>query len=103
MLYSIDKSFSFLIFCFYIKVPDEELMYLLTCKQLDLIVVENILAFSEGFWVRLAARIDLCKSDDDKVWLHICVFSTKCGYYLLYLEFSNLFIASAHFCFSERL
>ncbi|KAM3402523.1 hypothetical protein ACQJBY_006414 [Aegilops geniculata] len=41
-------------------------MYLLTCKQLDLIVVENILTFSEGFWVRLAARIDLCKSDDDK-------------------------------------
>ncbi|VAH04803.1 unnamed protein product [Triticum turgidum subsp. durum] len=34
--------------------------------ELDLIVVENILAFSEGFWVRLAARIDLCKSDDDK-------------------------------------
>ncbi|XP_037463339.1 uncharacterized protein LOC119335295 isoform X2 [Triticum dicoccoides] len=35
-------------------------------RELDLIVVENILAFSEGFWVRLAARIDLCKSDDDK-------------------------------------
>lgn len=34
--------------------------------ELDLIVVENILAFSEAFWVRLAARIDLCKSDDDK-------------------------------------
>ncbi|KAM0915537.1 hypothetical protein ACQ4PT_010796 [Festuca glaucescens] len=37
-----------------------------TGVELDLIVVENILAFSEGFWVRLAARIDLCKSDDDK-------------------------------------
>uniref|UniRef100_A0A452YJY0 Uncharacterized protein n=1 Tax=Aegilops tauschii subsp. strangulata TaxID=200361 RepID=A0A452YJY0_AEGTS len=35
-------------------------------RELDLIVVENILAFSEGFWVRLAARIDLCKLDDDK-------------------------------------
>ncbi|KQJ97330.1 uncharacterized protein LOC100840747 isoform X4 [Brachypodium distachyon] len=35
-------------------------------RELDVIVVENILAFSEGFWVRLAARIDLCKSDDDK-------------------------------------
>ncbi|KAG8057529.1 hypothetical protein GUJ93_ZPchr0002g25405 [Zizania palustris] len=35
-------------------------------RELDQIVVENILAFDEGFWVRLAARIDLCKSDDDK-------------------------------------
>lgn len=31
-------------------------------------MVENVLAFDEGFWVRLAARIDLCKSDDDKAW-----------------------------------
>ncbi|KAK3129625.1 hypothetical protein QOZ80_6BG0482510 [Eleusine coracana subsp. coracana] len=35
-------------------------------RELDQIVVENILAFDPGFWVRLAARIDLCKSDDDK-------------------------------------
>ncbi|XP_040383245.1 uncharacterized protein LOC102710330 isoform X1 [Oryza brachyantha] len=35
-------------------------------RELDQIVVENVLAFAEGFWVRLAARIDLCKSDDDK-------------------------------------
>lgn len=35
-------------------------------RELDQIVVENILAFDEGLWVRLAARIDLCKSDDDK-------------------------------------
>ncbi|XP_020397491.1 uncharacterized protein [Zea mays] len=34
--------------------------------NLDQIVVENVLAFDAGFWVRLAARIDLCKSDDDK-------------------------------------
>lgn len=73
MICSVDKSLSVLILSFYIKVPDEELMCLLTCKQLDLIVVENILAFSEGFWVRLAARIDLCKSDDDKVWFHILI------------------------------
>jgi hypothetical protein len=37
-------------------------------RELDQIVVENVLAFDEGFWVRLAARIDLCKSDDDKAW-----------------------------------
>ncbi|KAL6655180.1 hypothetical protein ACP70R_006006 [Stipagrostis hirtigluma subsp. patula] len=36
--------------------------------ELDQIVVENVLAFDAGFWVRLAARIDLCKSDDDKAW-----------------------------------
>ncbi|CAL5063200.1 unnamed protein product [Urochloa decumbens] len=35
-------------------------------RELDQIVVENVLAFDAGFWVRLAARIDLCKSDDDK-------------------------------------
>jgi len=34
-------------------------------------VVENVLSFDAGFWVRLAARIDLCKSDDDKAWFHI--------------------------------
>ncbi|OQU89812.1 uncharacterized protein LOC110432812 isoform X2 [Sorghum bicolor] len=35
-------------------------------RELDQIVVENVLSFDAGFWVRLAARIDLCKSDDDK-------------------------------------
>ncbi|KAG2636372.1 uncharacterized protein LOC120661345 isoform X5 [Panicum virgatum] len=35
-------------------------------RELDQIVVENVLAFDAGFWVRLAARIDICKSDDDK-------------------------------------
>ncbi|XP_062194227.1 uncharacterized protein LOC133897497 isoform X2 [Phragmites australis] len=35
-------------------------------RELDQIVVENVLAFDAGFWVRLAARIDLCNSDDDK-------------------------------------
>ncbi|KAL6846718.1 hypothetical protein ACP4OV_024166 [Aristida adscensionis] len=35
-------------------------------RELDQIVVENVLAFDAGFWVRLAARIDLSKSDDDK-------------------------------------
>ncbi|KAJ0493702.1 hypothetical protein HanIR_Chr12g0589111 [Helianthus annuus] len=34
--------------------------------ELQKLVVENILAFNEGFWIRLAARTDTCKSDDDK-------------------------------------
>lgn len=38
------------------------------CKQLDQLVVENVLAFNEDFWIRLAARTDTCKSDDDKAW-----------------------------------
>ncbi|KAK1414373.1 hypothetical protein QVD17_30117 [Tagetes erecta] len=35
-------------------------------QELQKLVVENILAFNEGFWIRLAARTDTCKSDDDK-------------------------------------
>ncbi|XP_073105869.1 uncharacterized protein [Elaeis guineensis] len=35
-------------------------------KQLEKLVVENVLAFNENFWIRLAARTDTCKSDDDK-------------------------------------
>ncbi|KAJ9537873.1 hypothetical protein OSB04_030606 [Centaurea solstitialis] len=35
-------------------------------RELQKLVVENILAFNEGFWIRLAARTDTCKSDDDK-------------------------------------
>ncbi|XP_027346361.1 uncharacterized protein LOC113858101 isoform X2 [Abrus precatorius] len=34
--------------------------------QLQKLVVENILAFNPSFWVRLAARTDTCKSEDDK-------------------------------------
>lgn len=37
-------------------------------KQLEKLVVENIFAFNEDFWIRLAARSDSCKSDDDKAW-----------------------------------
>ncbi|KAH9696428.1 hypothetical protein KPL71_023160 [Citrus sinensis] len=37
-------------------------------KELQQLVVENILAFNEGFWIRLAARTDTCKSEDDKAW-----------------------------------
>ncbi|KNA11001.1 hypothetical protein SOVF_139200 [Spinacia oleracea] len=35
-------------------------------KELPQLVVENVLAFNEGFWIRLAARTDTCKSEDDK-------------------------------------
>ncbi|KAL8160372.1 hypothetical protein V2J09_001909 [Rumex salicifolius] len=35
-------------------------------NEIHQLVVENILAFNEGFWVRLAARSDTCKSEDDK-------------------------------------
>ncbi|XP_059314264.1 uncharacterized protein LOC132065056 [Lycium ferocissimum] len=35
-------------------------------RELPQLVVENVLAFNESFWIRLAARVDTCKSDDDK-------------------------------------
>ncbi|XP_071935395.1 uncharacterized protein [Coffea arabica] len=35
-------------------------------KELQKLVAENILAFNESFWIRLAARSETCKSDDDK-------------------------------------
>lgn len=37
-----------------------------SANELQQLVVENILAFNESFWIRLAARTDTCKSDDDK-------------------------------------
>ncbi|XXG86079.1 hypothetical protein AAC387_Pa11g1049 [Persea americana] len=37
-----------------------------TANELQKLVVENILAFNASFWIRLAARTDTCKSDDDK-------------------------------------
>ncbi|XP_024521568.1 uncharacterized protein LOC9650247 isoform X2 [Selaginella moellendorffii] len=33
----------------------------------QLIVAENVLAFDSKFWLRLATRTDLCKSEDDEV------------------------------------
>ncbi|KAI5673181.1 hypothetical protein M9H77_13545 [Catharanthus roseus] len=35
-------------------------------NELAQLVAENILAFNEGFWIRLATRAETCKSDDDK-------------------------------------
>ncbi|GAV62380.1 hypothetical protein CFOL_v3_05904 [Cephalotus follicularis] len=35
-------------------------------KELQKLVGKNILAFNEGFWIRLAARTETCKSEDDK-------------------------------------
>lgn len=37
-------------------------------RELEQLVVENVLAFNESFWIRLAARTDTCKSEDDKAW-----------------------------------
>ncbi|CAN1173250.1 hypothetical protein LINPERHAP2_LOCUS30555 [Linum perenne] len=37
--------------------------------ELPKLVAENVLAFDTGFWLRLAARGDTCKSEDDKAWL----------------------------------
>ncbi|CAN0910501.1 hypothetical protein LINGRAHAP2_LOCUS26323 [Linum grandiflorum] len=34
--------------------------------ELPKIVAENILSFDTGFWIRLAARADTCRSEDDK-------------------------------------
>lgn len=31
------------------------------------LVAENVLAFDAPFWLRLAARADLCTTDDDRV------------------------------------
>ncbi|KZV52621.1 hypothetical protein F511_07014 [Dorcoceras hygrometricum] len=35
-------------------------------KELRKVVAENIFAFNESFWIRLAARTETCKSEDDK-------------------------------------
>ncbi|XP_011658556.1 uncharacterized protein LOC101218799 isoform X4 [Cucumis sativus] len=34
--------------------------------ELQKLVLQNVLAFNENFWIRLAARTDTCKSEDDK-------------------------------------
>lgn len=56
-------------------------------RELDQIVVENVLAFDAGFWVRLAARIDICKSDDDKAWFHI-----RIQFAFLWMLLSSIYI-----------
>lgn len=35
-------------------------------NELPKLVAENVLAFNEGFWIRIAARTETCKSEDDK-------------------------------------
>lgn len=45
---------------------------ILIFEQLEKLVVENILAFDEVFWIRLATRSDTCKSDDDKASVFNC-------------------------------
>ncbi|CAL9772751.1 unnamed protein product [Musa acuminata subsp. burmannicoides] len=43
-----------------------DMLKVANARELDQLVVENVLAFNEDFWIRLAARTDTCKSDDDK-------------------------------------
>ncbi|RZS23774.1 hypothetical protein BHM03_00056755 [Ensete ventricosum] len=45
-----------------------DMLKVANARELDQLVVENVLAFNEDFWIRLAARTDTCKSDDDKAW-----------------------------------
>ncbi|KAA3462876.1 Laminin subunit alpha-1 [Gossypium australe] len=47
-------------------------------SELQKLVVENILAFNETFWIRLAARSDTCKSEDDKA--RFCFFLLQKDY-----------------------
>lgn len=54
--------------CEYIYINWFFMFFCYFCEQLQQLVVENILAFNEGFWIRLAARTDTCKSEDDKAW-----------------------------------
>ncbi|CAA0807657.1 Unknown protein [Striga hermonthica] len=35
-------------------------------KELQQLVAENVFAFNEDFWIRLAAKTETCKSEDDK-------------------------------------
>ncbi|KAK9113033.1 hypothetical protein Scep_020552 [Stephania cephalantha] len=42
-------------------------------NEIQKLVAENILAFDEGFWIRLAARSETCKSEDDKAWFLTCL------------------------------
>ncbi|KAE9448259.1 hypothetical protein C3L33_19827, partial [Rhododendron williamsianum] len=43
-------------------------------NELQKLVVENVFAFNESFWLRLAARTETCKSEDDKAWIIFPVF-----------------------------
>ncbi|PWA47127.1 hypothetical protein CTI12_AA474170 [Artemisia annua] len=61
-------------------------------QELQKLVVENILAYNESFWIQLAARTETCKSEDDKqdleelalsimtiVWFATINFSSFCA------------------------
>ena len=54
-------------------ISSESLFFWLICEQLQQLVVENVLAFNENFWLRLAARTDTCKSEDDKARFFTCL------------------------------
>uniref|UniRef100_A0A151UGD2 Uncharacterized protein n=1 Tax=Cajanus cajan TaxID=3821 RepID=A0A151UGD2_CAJCA len=57
--------------------------------ELQKLVVENILAFNPSFWVRLAARSDTCKSEDDKKFRK-CLFSQSlCSSFITLIAFRD--------------
>ncbi|KAL5713393.1 hypothetical protein ACHQM5_015473 [Ranunculus cassubicifolius] len=59
-------------------------------KELQKLVVENVLAFNEGFWIRLAARTETCKSEDDKACFFTCSFYLQKDYEELALSVMNI-------------
>lgn len=60
------------------------------CGQLQKLVLQNVLAFNEGFWIRLAARTDTCKSEDDKAWFQFL------------LNFLNIITRHYFFCLNSH-
>lgn len=68
-------SFFLLLFCL--------LLAAISIEQVEKIVVENILAFDEVFWIRLAARSDTCKSEDDKARVSIVYVNDRAYFHAL--------------------
>ena len=62
-------------------------------EQLEKRVVENILAFDEVFWIRLATRSDTCKSDDDKASVSIVLIINDQADFFQALFFTNVSLA----------
>lgn len=62
-------------------------------EQLEKLVVENILAFDEVFWIRLATRSDTCKSDDDKANISIVLIINDQADFVQALFFTNVSLA----------
>ncbi|KAF9603664.1 hypothetical protein IFM89_037323, partial [Coptis chinensis] len=59
-------------------------------NELQKLVVENVLAFNESFWIRLAARTETCKLEDDKACLNITVLLLQKDYEELALSVMSI-------------